>query len=70
MFSGLTNQVSSWMGAVKGDPHDEEVPTPPNTASAVASDPQPSSVQPEPEKHESPVDTTAGITDENGQRQR
>lgn len=25
MFSGLTNQVSSWMGAVKGD---EEVPPP------------------------------------------
>ncbi|CAK1546860.1 unnamed protein product [Leptosia nina] len=28
MFSGLTNQVSSWMGAAKGDPQDEEVPTP------------------------------------------
>lgn len=28
MFSGLTNQVTSWMGAAKGDPQDEEVPTP------------------------------------------
>lgn len=29
MFSGLTNQVSSWMGQVKGgENHDEEVPTP------------------------------------------
>ncbi|RVE52556.1 hypothetical protein evm_002675 [Chilo suppressalis] len=28
MFSGLTNQVSSWMGAAKGEPQDEEVPTP------------------------------------------
>ena len=29
MFSGLTNQVTSWMGAVKGEPQDEEVPAPP-----------------------------------------
>lgn len=28
MFSGLTNQVSSWMGAAKGEPQDEDVPTP------------------------------------------
>lgn len=28
MFSGFSNQVTSWMGAVKGEPHDEEVPTP------------------------------------------
>lgn len=28
MFSGLTNQVTSWMGAVKGE-NDEEVPQPP-----------------------------------------
>ncbi|CAG9793184.1 unnamed protein product [Diatraea saccharalis] len=28
MFSGLTNQVTSWMGAAKGEPQDEEVPTP------------------------------------------
>lgn len=28
MFSGLSNQVTSWMGAVKGEPQDEEVPTP------------------------------------------
>lgn len=27
MFSGLTNQVSSWMGAVRGE-HDEDVPQP------------------------------------------
>ncbi len=28
MFSGLSNQVTSWMGSVKGEPQDEEVPTP------------------------------------------
>lgn len=28
MFSGLSNQVTSWMGTVKGEPQDEEVPTP------------------------------------------
>lgn len=27
MFSGLTNQVTSWMGNVKGD-QEEKVPTP------------------------------------------
>lgn len=27
MFSGLTNQVSSWMGSAKGD-QEEKVPTP------------------------------------------
>ncbi|XP_058821816.1 synapse-associated protein of 47 kDa isoform X4 [Topomyia yanbarensis] len=35
MFSGLTNQVSSWIGAAKGEPQDEEVPTPPNSASTA-----------------------------------
>ncbi|GBP71750.1 Synapse-associated protein of 47 kDa [Eumeta japonica] len=34
MFSGLTNQVSSWMGAAKGEPQDEEVPTPTKDAEA------------------------------------
>lgn len=28
MFSGISNQVTSWMGTVKGEPQDEEVPTP------------------------------------------
>lgn len=28
MFSGLSNQVTSWMGNVKGEPQDEDVPTP------------------------------------------
>lgn len=28
MFSGISNQVNSWMGSVKGEPQDEEVPTP------------------------------------------
>ena len=28
MFSGLSNQVTSWMGSVKGEPQDEDVPTP------------------------------------------
>ncbi|XP_037868092.1 synapse-associated protein of 47 kDa isoform X11 [Bombyx mori] len=36
MFSGLTNQVSSWMGAAKGEPQDEEVPTPTKDATAEA----------------------------------
>lgn len=31
MFSGLTNQVSSWMGKAQ----DEEVPTPPQSATAL-----------------------------------
>lgn len=35
MFSGLTNQVSSWIGAAKGEPQDEEVPTPPNSAATA-----------------------------------
>ncbi|XP_053671037.1 synapse-associated protein of 47 kDa [Anopheles nili] len=35
MFSGLTNQVTSWIGAAKGEPQDEEVPTPPNSASTT-----------------------------------
>ncbi|XP_052750913.1 synapse-associated protein of 47 kDa isoform X2 [Galleria mellonella] len=35
MFSGLTNQVSSWMGAAKGEPQDEEVPTPTKDATAA-----------------------------------
>lgn len=28
MFSGFTNQVTSWIGAAKGEPQDEEVPVP------------------------------------------
>lgn len=36
MFSGITNQVSSWMGAAKGEPQDEEVPTPTSTKDASA----------------------------------
>lgn len=36
MFSGITNQVSSWMGAAKGEPQDEEVPTPTSTKDATA----------------------------------
>lgn len=36
MFSGLTNQVSSWMGAAKGEPQDEEVPTPTKEATGEA----------------------------------
>lgn len=36
MFSGLTNQVSSWMGAAKGEPQDEEVPTPTKDATGEA----------------------------------
>lgn len=37
MFSGITNQVSSWMGAAKGEPQDEEVPTPTSAKDASAS---------------------------------
>lgn len=42
MFSGLTNQVSSWIGAAKGEPQDEEVPTPPNSAATATVAPAPS----------------------------
>ncbi|XP_055549012.1 synapse-associated protein of 47 kDa isoform X2 [Wyeomyia smithii] len=41
MFSGLTNQVSSWIGAAKGEPQDEEVPTPPNSAATATTAPAP-----------------------------
>lgn len=34
MFSGLTNQVSSWIGKT-----DEEVPVPPNSEAAAAAPP-------------------------------
>lgn len=40
MFSGLTNQMSSWMGAVKGD-QDEEVPQPVGGAAGSEEQPQP-----------------------------
>lgn len=43
MFSGLTNQVTSWMGAVKGEQGDEEVPQPPGTG-------EPSDLQTQPEE--------------------
>lgn len=36
MFSGLTNQVSSWMESVKGE-HEEKVPTPTEENNALAS---------------------------------
>lgn len=36
MFSGLTNQVSSWMESVKGD-HEEKVPTPTEENNALTS---------------------------------
>lgn len=39
MFSGLTNQVSSWMGSAKGD-QEEQVPTPTDV------DPQATNVNP------------------------
>lgn len=44
MFSGLTNQVSSWMGSAKGE-HDEQVPTPTEDTSNVAA-----AVVPQPEE--------------------
>lgn len=34
MFSGLTNQVSSWMGSAKGE-QEEQVPTPTEDGAAV-----------------------------------
>lgn len=34
MFSGLTNQVSSWMGTAKGD-QEEQVPTPTEDGNTV-----------------------------------
>lgn len=42
MFSGLTNQVSSWMGKA-----DEEVPVPPNSEAAAAAPPTETQVNPE-----------------------
>ncbi|XP_019880360.1 synapse-associated protein of 47 kDa isoform X3 [Aethina tumida] len=36
MFSGLTNQVTSWMGNVKGD-HEEKVPTPTEESNVLLS---------------------------------
>lgn len=36
MFSGLTNQVSSWMGSVKGET-EEKVPTPTEDSNALLS---------------------------------
>lgn len=51
MFSGLTNQMSSWMGR---QPQDEEVPPPENTnqSSAVA----PAEAEPQPAQYtEQPV---------------
>lgn len=36
MFSGFSNQVTSWIGAAKGEPVDEEVPAPPAQAAAVS----------------------------------
>nr|XP_023011768.1 synapse-associated protein of 47 kDa [Leptinotarsa decemlineata] len=36
MFSGLTNQVSSWMGSVKGD-QEEKVPTPTEDSAVLVS---------------------------------
>lgn len=45
MFSGFSNQVTSWMGAVKGEPHDEEVPTPTPQQGVEP----PAAIQPEPQ---------------------
>lgn len=50
MFSGLTNQVTSWMGAVKGEQGDEEVPQPAGGAS------EPSDLQTQPEEGGGSVD--------------
>lgn len=36
MFSGFSNQVTSWIGAAKGEPQDEEVPAPPAQAASVS----------------------------------
>jgi hypothetical protein len=57
MFSGLTNQVSSWMSK----PHDEEVPAPP--ATETAEKPEVASEQP---VQETPVEAN----DQNGQKSR
>lgn len=53
MFSGLTNQVSSWIGAAKGEPQDEEVPVADGNAPATSAAPLSENIQlPE----ETPVD--------------
>lgn len=46
MFSGFSNQVTSWMGAVKGEPHDEEVPSP-TVQQSSSSEPQQQQQQPQ-----------------------
>lgn len=50
MFSGLTNQVTSWMGAVKGEQGDEEVPQPAGGSG------EPSDLQTQPEEGGGGVD--------------
>lgn len=57
MFSGLTNQVTSWMGS---KPQDEEVPTPPPTQTEKPEEPVVQHVE------ETPVEAN----EENGQKTR
>ena len=61
MFSGLTNQVSSWIGAAKGDPHDEEVPAPPPTTSDNQ-DGELSQPQQHHQQQQQPTETPVAIT--------
>lgn len=71
MFSGLTNQMSSWMGSVKGEPQDEEVPTPTGMENPKSSEQMLSSQQQQP-LEEVPVaeDVLEGAVDEAGKIQR
>lgn len=69
MFSGFSNQVTSWMGAVKGEPHDEEVPSP-TVQQSSSSEPQQQQQQPqqssEPQNSQPLEDVPIAIEGEEG----
>lgn len=71
MFSGLTNQVSSWMGQVKGgENHDEEVPSP--TVVQTSSEPLEQTQSPQ-QQHQNllePQEENVALGDEEEKRER
>lgn len=70
MFSGLTNQVSSWMGQVKGgENHDEEVPTPTVVQTSEPLEQTQSPQQQQPNLME-PQEENVALGDEEDKKQR
>uniref|UniRef100_U5ETZ9 Putative synapse-associated protein n=1 Tax=Corethrella appendiculata TaxID=1370023 RepID=U5ETZ9_9DIPT len=65
MFTGFSNQVTSWIGAAKGEPQDEDVPTPPN--SATQSQPEAAVAVAEPQQ---PIETAEDATGEEGDKKQ